>query len=234
MKKLPALNLPATIKEDIEKHGQIRTFSKGELLFTPEEMLERFFVVFKGRIKVSQVDLKSSKEQTLKLLTTGDMYDVVSLLDHALHENILTALDDATQIMVFPIQTVRSWIHGNNGFRQLLFPYVAKQIRDTEELALDLSFYNTSQRLLKLMVKNIDPAAPNKLKLIHDLPHEEIASLIGTVRKVLNRHIQELKEKDVIDVNERILPLKTHKTFWIISKICSFATLVADKLFQMH
>lgn len=207
MKEILPITIPSTLEQDIEHHGKIIDFHKGMTLFSPEELLKYFFVVFRGRIKVSQIELQSGKEQTLKILTTGDMYDVVSLLDGELHENLLMALDDV-QVMVFPMHIVHSWMYGNNGFNNLLFPYIAKQIREVEELAVDLSFYSTSQRLLKLIVKNIDPKTPNKLKLIHDLPHEEIASLIGTVRKVLNRHLQELKKGGLIDINRKNIRLK--------------------------
>ena len=77
-----------------------------------------------------------------------------------------------------------------------------------EELALDLSFYDTTSRLLKLISKNINPKNLNKLKLLYDLPHEEIASLIGTVRKVLNRHIQKLKNDGIIDVKHKNIEIK--------------------------
>ncbi|MCH9740881.1 MAG: Crp/Fnr family transcriptional regulator [Epsilonproteobacteria bacterium] len=220
MKEILPANIPSTLEQDIEQHGKVMDFYKGEMIFTPDELLEQFFVVFKGRIKVSQIEFESGKEQTLKILTTGDMYDVVSLLDGELHDNILTALDDTTQVMLFPMKVVRSWVYSNSSFNKLLFPYIAKQMRELEELAVDLSFYNTSQRLLKLIVKNIDPEHPSKLKLIHDLPHEEIASLIGTVRKVLNRHIQELKKAGIIEVERKNIRLKNSQQ--ILEKVKNY------------
>ncbi|MGC9351407.1 MAG: Crp/Fnr family transcriptional regulator [Sulfurovum sp.] len=209
-------NLPNRLQKDIEAYGQPYYFHKNETIFTPEVFLKYFFIVFKGRIKVSQLDAESGKEQILKILTTGDMYDIVSLLDGEIHNNLLTSLDDHTQVMRFPIHIVRSWFNENNSFRQLILPYIAKQIRETEELALDLSLHNTSQRLFRLIVKNIDPETPGKLKLIHDLPHEEIAALIGTTRKVLNRQLQELKSEGIIDIKRKnITPKNTDKlTGW--------------------
>ena len=99
-------------------------------------------------------------------------------------------------------------MHEDATFNKLLFPYIAKQFRQMEELALDLSFYDTFHRLLKLLSKNIDDNNPSKLHLIHDLSHEELASLIGTVRKVLNRHIQQLKNDGIIDVKHKNIELK--------------------------
>jgi CRP-like cAMP-binding protein len=199
--------IPSTLEQDIEKYGQIIDFTKGDILFSPDELLKRFFVVLQGRIKVSQTSLQSGREQTLQILAQGSMYDVVTLLDGERHENLLTALDDV-QTLSLPMDVVHSWMKSNSSFNRLLFPYIAKQIREIEELVTDLSFYNTSERLLKLIIKNIDPGNPGRLKLIHDLPHEEIASLIGTVRKVLNRHIQELKKEGLIDVERKNIRLK--------------------------
>jgi CRP-like cAMP-binding protein len=196
----------STLHQDIEKYGKILHFSKGEFLFTPEEMCEKFFFVLDGRIKVSQVSLQNGQEQTLRILTFGDMCDVISLLDNKVHDKLLSTLDEV-KIMVFPIEVVKRWMVENSDFNKLLFPYIAKEFRNMEELALDLSFYDTHTRLLKLIYKNINHENKSKINLIHDLSHEEIASLIGTVRKVLNRHIQTLKHDGIINVNYKNIEL---------------------------
>lgn len=200
----------STLDQDIEKYGKIVLFSKGELLFTPEEMCKKFFFVLDGRIKVSQVSFHNGKEQTLRILTYGDMCDVISLLDNKIHDKLLYALDEV-KIIVFPIGVVKRWMVENSDFNKLLFLYIAKEFREMEELALDLSFHDTHTRLLKLISKNINNENKNKLNLIHDLSHEEIASLIGTVRKVLNRHLQTLKHDGVIDVNHKNIQLLNTK-----------------------
>jgi CRP/FNR family cyclic AMP-dependent transcriptional regulator len=195
------------LQKDVAAHGKAHFFSKGETLFYPDEMRKKFFFVIEGRVKVSQVNVDNGKEQTLNILTKGDMYDVVTLLDNHRHDNLLTALDEV-KIIVFPIEVVQRWMHEDTTFNKLLFPYIAEQFRHIEELAIDLSFYDTLHRLLKLLSKNIDPQDATKLDLINDLSHEELASLIGTVRKVLNRHIQQLKEEGIIDVKRRNIELK--------------------------
>jgi len=206
-KKLPVDIEQFNLHQEIEKYGKVCTFSRGDMLFTPEEMKKHFLFVLDGRIKVSQVNLQDGKEQTLKILTHGDMYDVVTLLDGKIHDNLIHALDDVT-LLLFPIEIVRRWMQSDPSFNKLLFPYIAQQLRDIETLATDLSFYDTSTRLLRLIAKNINHQDRSKLHLIHDLPHEEIASLIGTVRKVLNRNIQKLKQDGIIDVDRKNIRLK--------------------------
>ena len=204
---VPMQIVQSAFHQDVEKYGKAKFFSKGEMLFSPEELQEKFFFVLEGRIKVSQINLSDAKEQTLKILTTGDMYDVVTLLDGKIHENLLHALDDV-RVIVFPVELVKKWMQEDPNFNKIPFPYISQQLRDMDELALDLSFYDTPNRLLKLISKNINPKNPSKLNLIHNLPHEELAALIGTVRKVLNRHIQQLKKDGIIDVTRKNIEIK--------------------------
>jgi DNA-binding transcriptional regulator LsrR (DeoR family) len=41
--------------------------------------------------------------------------------------------------------------------------------------------------------------------MLQNLPHEEIASLIGTVRHVVNRHLQQLKKEGILNIERKKL-----------------------------
>ena len=170
-----------------------------------EDTMRYFYFVIEGRIKVYQFNLQNSKEQTIKILSRGDMFDVIVLLDGKPHE-VMTQAYEETKVLRVPLDTVREWIDNNPEFRKLVFQYIASEMRALEELATDLSLLDTSTRFIKLLLNHFDPKTA-KLRLIHDLPHEEIASLIGTVRHVVNRHIQELKKDGSLEVERRHLRL---------------------------
>ena len=91
------------LHEDITRFGRVTYIKKGETLMRPEECLEHFFVILEGRVKVSQINFETGKEQILYLLSKGDMYDVITLFDAKKHENISMALDDV-KLLVFPIE----------------------------------------------------------------------------------------------------------------------------------
>lgn len=196
------------LHEDIARFGRVSYVKKGEVLMRPEECLEHFFILLEGRVKISQINFENGKEQILYLLSKGDMYDVVSLLDEKPHENVAMALDDV-KLLVFPIELFREWIETKPSFNRLFFPYVAKQLRDVENLATDLSLYDTTTRLVKLIARNIEQQGDKQtLKLINNLSHDELASLIGTVRKVLNRNLQSLKKEGLIDIKRKEIRIK--------------------------
>ena len=196
------------LKEDIARFGRVVYVNKGEILMRPEECMEHFFVILEGRVKISQINFETGKEQILYLLSNGDMYDIITLLDAKVHENMAMALDDV-KLLVFPIELFREWIETKPSFNKLFFPYVAKQLREMENLASDLSLYDTTTRLVKLIAKNIEKEGDKQtLKLINNLSHDELANLIGTVRKVLNRNLQSLKKEGLIDIRRKEIYIK--------------------------
>ena len=56
------------------------------------------------------------------------------------------------------------------------------------ELAADLALHDTEVRLARLILRHVDNDDPHhSLRLIHDLSHESLGAMIGTVRVVVNR-----------------------------------------------
>jgi len=94
----------------------------------------------------------------------------------------------------------------SHSVNRTLLPYLGKQIRDLEELASDLSLHDTATRLAKLILRHLDHESQQQqeLKLINDLSNEELASMIGSVRVVVNRHLIKLKKSNGCNLSSRI------------------------------
>ncbi|WP_187647714.1 Crp/Fnr family transcriptional regulator [Nitrosophilus labii] len=196
-------NLFTTFKQN----GRVKEFIKGSCPLNSEDTLKYFYIILEGRLKVSQINPENAKEQTIHILSSGDMFDIIPLLDNKPHEVLTYALDNC-KVFEIEIDTIRNLIYSNPEFNKIFMPYIAKNLRNLENLAIELSLFDTSTRLIKLFLRNLDLKNSGKLKLIHDLPHEEIASLIGTVRHVVNRHIQQLKKDGILQVERKKLTLK--------------------------
>ncbi len=201
----PFDGLSQALIDEINRVGKIRHYSKNLPAMSSSDTMHYFYIMLSGRIKVYQYNPSNNREQTLYLLGHSDMFDVLTVLDGREHEVMTTALDDS-EVLELPIEKVREWIDTNPAFNKAFFPYMARQMRQIEELATDLSLYDTSTRLMKLILKNLDLKNPlSHLGLLHKLPHEEIASMIGTVRHVVNRHLQQLKKEGILDIERKQL-----------------------------
>ena len=175
-----------------------QTWMKRSPAMNPRQTLEQFYIIISGRLKVSQIHPETAREQTFFILKPGDVFDLVCLLDNREHDVITTCLDHL-ETLCAPVQVVRAWIDKHPAFNRTFLPYLAQRMRKLEELATDLSLYDTWTRLAKLLLHSVDKKHPHKkLRLINDLSHEEIANLIGSARAVVNRHIQHLKEEGIL------------------------------------
>ena len=198
------------LREEFEKYGSLVSFSKSDNPFDADNTLEYFYILASGKVKVYEINFETNREQTLYLLIRGDMFDVVTLLDSTEHNLASEVLEEGMAIR-FPISKVREWIDQFPAFKQLIFKYLAMQMRSVENLAIDLSLHDTKDRLLKLLLKNLDTIDKRGVDILNKLSHTEIANLIGTVRHIIDRHIKELKKDGVLEDEKRVISLKNAK-----------------------
>lgn len=192
----------------ISKDQQKIYFKKGEDAFNNVDTQKYFYFIIKGKVKIYQIDFNSSKEQILYLLSRGDMFDVVSLLDGSQRDYISEVLEDI-ELIQMPLENIEQMILNDTTFRQYFYSYLASQLKSMEELAVSLSFYDVYQRVLQLFTKftYMKDDKPT-LKVINNFKHEDIASMIGTVRKVLNRSLQKLKQDGIIELSRKKIHIK--------------------------
>jgi CRP/FNR family cyclic AMP-dependent transcriptional regulator len=183
-------------------------FKKGENPLASTDTLEYFYFVMSGKIKIYDIDFESSKEQTLYMLSYGDMFDVVSLLDGKPNQYISEVLED-THLIQLPLRDVKEIILNDEKFRQYFYAYVASQLKSMEELAVSLSFYDVYQRVIQLFARFTETVnGKSKLKVINNLRHEDIASMVGSVRKVVSRSLQQLKKDGIIEISRKNIHIK--------------------------
>lgn len=171
---------------------------KGETAISPQQASDHFYIVIRGRGKVSVYNPDNGREHILFFLKPGDGFDLISLLDDEWHDAIATALDDM-EVLSVTVQQARTWIDQHPEFNRTLLPYLGKQMHDLANQVTDLSLYDTEARLARLILRNLVPGQlPQEVRLINDLSQEALASMIGSVRVVVARHLQSWKQKNII------------------------------------
>lgn len=190
--------LDQNFEQEILKYSKLISFKKRDTPFLNNELLRYFYIVLKGRIKTYQININSGKEQTIFIYKKKDMFDTITLLDGKPHDVMYEVLEDIV-LLELPIEKVREWLKSNENFNRIFFPYIASQMRHTEELATDISLYSTYERLTKIILQSINPNNHRYYKLLQNLSKSEIAKLLGTIRHVVERHLKSLEKKNIIE-----------------------------------
>ncbi len=183
---------------DMLRHFRRETWKRGRCPAGSETTGRRFHVILSGRLKMGQVNPETGRMVTLFLLAPGDAFDVISLLDGEPNPVILEARDDL-ELLSTPVDEARRWIELHPEFNRSFLPYLGRQMRLLADLAGDLALHDTETRLARLILRHIDDGNPaHPLHLIHDLSHEALGEMIGSVRVVVNRQLQHWRREGVI------------------------------------
>lgn len=196
-------NSPLVLKNKKDSH-----FEVGQDILSDVDTLNYFYFVMSGKIKIFQLNLETGKEQTLYLFSRGDMFDVVSLLDSKPNEYMSEVLEKSHIIQV-PINDIRVMMEKDAEFRQYFYSYLAQKLSSVEELAVSLSFYDVYQRIIQLFTRFTHTVnGRTELQIINNFKHEDIASMVGSARKVVNRTLQKLKKDDIIEISRKKIEIK--------------------------
>ena len=170
------------------------------------EVSSTFHFIVSGRLKVYKANPDTGREHTVFVLSDGDVFDVLSLLDAKPHDVYWEALD-SVDILKISMDQMRNWINQYPVIHKAILYYLGSRMQKLMDVATDVTLHSTLVRLASLLLKNIN-GETRQLELINDLPNEEIAGLIGTTRAVVSRHIQELKRCGAISVSRKQINVK--------------------------
>ena len=204
--------LNRSILEDMMPLFTRRTWSKG-MQFSEEQNSKFFHIVLSGRLELTRVHPESGRQITLYLLRPGDGYDILTLLDGQAHDLLPVVLDNV-ETLTTGLDTARQWIASHPEFNRCFLPYLGEQMRQLENLSTDLALHDTATRLARLILHYVDVkmgalvVGKYPVPLIHDFSHDTLACMVGSVRTVVNRHLQQLKKDGVVEFQRGHLAVK--------------------------
>lgn len=164
------------------------------------------YFILSGKVKIYQVNQQNMRNHTIFILCKGDVFDILSLFDDEPHCVFWEVLEDL-ELLKLTKEKFNHWLHLNTTFHDNVFKYIGDKIRNLERRNTEFTLCNTLVRLCKVLLLNINQGT-EKLEVINNLPNSEIASLIGTTRAVVNRHIQELKKSGAVSVSRNKIKIK--------------------------
>jgi CRP/FNR family transcriptional regulator len=180
------------------------------------EVAATFHFIVSGRLKVFKANPDTGREHTVFVLSNGDVFDVLSMLDTKPHDVYWEALD-VLEVLKIPMDQMRLWINKYPVIHKAILYYLGERMRQLMNVATDVTLHSTLVRLAALLLKNIN-GETRKLELINNLPNDEIAGLIGTTRSVVSRHIQELKRCGAISVSRKKIDIKNLEILFSIAE----------------
>lgn len=166
-----------------------------------DKNIHKFHIILTGKIKVYNYNIENDRYFTLYILKANDMFDVLTLINGYTH-NIYYESLNYSEILCIPVASMKVWLTKNPIFVKSILDFTLHKMNHLEEYVKEIIIDDTPTRFAKLLIKYHNKLT-NKLEVINNLPHNELANLIGTTRAVLNRHIRTLKLSGIIKIHKK-------------------------------
>lgn len=205
--------VPRYVLEEIAPALVLETWPRKHQIAGGNDSLQHFRIVVRGRVKITRSNSRDGRELTLWLLGPGDGFDIVSVLDGGPHPASAWALDEV-EVFTAPIREFRNWLERFAPLRIAFRRYAARRLRELSELATDLALHDTSARLAHLLLRYVETERGSdraSLDPVLQLPQEELAAMIGTVRVVVSRILADMAREGVVSLHHGSLRIESLK-----------------------
>ena len=181
-----------------------RVYRKGSSIFFEGDPGEAMFIIKEGAVKIYKLS-PDGKEKTLAIISRGDCFGEMSLLDGLPRSAAAQALEDS-RLLMLPREDFLELVASDPGVALKIIQVLAARLRAADQQIEYLAFGDARGRvastLLDLGRKHAMPG-PNGYTIDIRLTHQELANLSGVTRETASRILSEFEEDGLIRIQEK-------------------------------
>ena len=166
-----------------------RSYPAGQIVLLEGAASSVLYVVQAGRLKLYKTSPRG-REQVLRLLRPGDMFNEVAVFDEGPNPASAQAIEDCTLYLLRRRDLLR-FVVERPGIAVAITRTFARRLREALALVEDLAFRDVTSRLAKILLEGQDGGAPR-------LTQELLAAMAGSRREVVGRALRALSQEGAV------------------------------------
>lgn len=175
----------------------VREYDRGELIAAEGERGGSLRYVRTGFVKLATTSAEGH-EQILRMVPSGQTFNLVAALDGQASAATATALDPTT-IYAIRRESLIRLVTEHPDIAQAALRALAADTRDMIALAKDLALHHVSERMARLLLDQ-ERCTCTRCRN-HYMTQQEMASIVGTVREVVGRTLHEFQAAGIIELH---------------------------------
>jgi CRP/FNR family cyclic AMP-dependent transcriptional regulator len=196
-------SVPAKDIEAIAAASRLRTFRRGQVLFTTGDPADTLIVVISGRVKVV-VRSADGGELTLTIVPPGGVFGELSVADGGPRSADAETLEECRLLFV-PRETIHDISSRVPSVAQALASSIAVTLRRLTEDASDLVFLDLPRRIAKVLL-SLPRADDGTIR--QKMSQEELAHQVGGTRQSVNAALRGFDRRGWIEVRKQAVTVK--------------------------
>ena len=190
-------SMPTPDLERVLAISRLRTFRRGQVVFTKGDPGDTLIVVVSGRVKVI-VRSADGGELTLTIIPPGGVFGDLSIADGGPRSADAETLEES-QLLLIPRETIQEICARVPPAAQAVAASIAVALRRLTEAASDLVFLDLPRRVAKVLVSQ----APDDDGIIRlRLRQEELAHQVGATRQSVNAAVRGFHRRGWLQIHD--------------------------------
>ena len=186
-------------REELAQLLRYQTIKKGEILFRKGDEGTALYLIKSGRIRIV-LKVRLEDEMTLAVLSDGDFFGEMSLLDGLPRSSDASAHEDTELYVLNRTDFIRFLMHSEHAMKAILYT-LSTRLRKTDDLLGETAFLNISSRLAKRLVELAETRGIHQAGSMHvelTLTQKELASLVGVSRESINKELKRWRARNLV------------------------------------
>jgi CRP/FNR family transcriptional regulator len=185
------------ILEILAQDTNLQRYQAGETIFWEGNDCAGLHIIHRGSVKLFKISPRG-RQMVIKIFKDGDSFNEVPIFDGGANPVNVAAISEC-EIWVVGCKTIRKAIEEHPEMSRAIIQNLSENLRMLVGLVEELSFYQVTNRLARLISQMPDEQLTGKGT--HRLTQDEMAARLGTVREVVARSLKELERSGAIQAS---------------------------------
>ena len=181
-----------------------RVYPRNSVILFEDDPGDALYVVITGQVKVVLVG-EDGREVILAVLGEGDFFGEMALIDDEPRSAHVIAMEDA-KLLVLRREDFHAALDKHPRIALGLLRALSRRLRRADDKIGALVLLDVLGRVARLLLEFADEA--DGTKITRKITHHTIAQMIGSSRETVSRTMRELAERDLIEVQRKVIIIK--------------------------
>jgi len=199
---------------EILKLAMRQIYKKDNMILIEEEIGSTMFIILDGRVKISRIS-DDGREVILSILSEGDFFGEMSILDGQNRSANVVTLDDS-KIMIIRREDFLQMLHDYPQIAINLLKELAGRLRRSDAQIKSLSLQNATGKVASTLLRIADDSGKihlGQVEIPRLPPQQDLANMAGTSRETISRVLKSLTKQGYLKKEGSRLIIKDYESF---------------------
>jgi len=177
-------------------------YRRGQTIFQKDDAGSSLMAVLGGRVRISTVSAEG-KEVTLNVISPGEVFGEIALLDGKPRSADATAIEDTT-LLVLERRDFMPFILNNQDLTARLLAILCERLRRTSVALEDIALFDLPVRLARVLLQlSEDYGRPTGagLRIDMKLSQKDLSNLVAATRESINKQLRAWRETGLVSLD---------------------------------